>query len=83
VPPERPQPLEPSCGSAAASGSGVKADEQLWSLDPTGDGCRFTFDEHAELAHGSLGSVLGVIGERGLTSHVAEMLVRLKRVAEA
>jgi len=65
------------------SGSGVKADEQLWSLDPTGDGCRFTFEEHVELPYGPLGSVLGMLGQRGLRSHVAEMLVQLKRVAEA
>ena len=65
------------------SGSGVKADEQVWSLDPIGQGCRFTFDEHVELPYGPLGSMLGVIGERGLKSHVAEMLAKLKSVAEA
>lgn len=65
------------------SGSGVKADEQLWSLDPTGEGCRFTFDEHVELPYGPIGSVLGAIGERSLKSHVSEMLLRLKMVAEA
>jgi hypothetical protein len=61
----------------------VRRDEQLWSLDPTGDGCRFTFDEHVELPYGFLGSVLGALGQRGLRSHVGEMLVQLKSVAEA
>jgi uncharacterized protein YndB with AHSA1/START domain len=65
------------------SGSGVKKDDQVWSLDPTPTGCRFTFEEHVELPYGPLGSVLGVVGQRGLRSHVAEMLGRLKELAEA
>lgn len=65
------------------SGSGVKADEQVWSLDPLADGCRFTFDEHVELPYGPLGRALGAVGQRSLRSHVAEMLARLKQVAEA
>jgi uncharacterized protein YndB with AHSA1/START domain len=65
------------------SGSGVKKDDQVWSLDPTPTGCRFTFEEHVELPYGPLGSVLGAVGQRGLRSHVAEMLGRLKELAEA
>ena len=64
------------------SGSGVRADDQLWSLDPIADGCRFTFDERVELPYGPLGRVLGAVGQRSLRSHVAEMLTRLKGVAE-
>lgn len=65
------------------SGSGVKADDQVWSIDPTPAGCEFTFDEHVELPYGPLGKVLGAVGQRSLRSHVAEMLTRLKGVAEA
>jgi hypothetical protein len=65
------------------SGSGVKRDDQLWSIEPTPTGCRFTFDEHVELPYGSLGRVLGAVGQRSLRSHVAEMLTRLEGLAEA
>ena len=65
------------------SGSGVKADDQLWALDLMADGCRFTFDEHVELPYGPFGKVLGAVGQRSLVSHVEEMLTRLKGVAEA
>lgn len=65
------------------SGSGVKSDEQLWSIEPTPAGCRFTFDEQVELPYGPLGKVIGAVGQRSLRSHVAEMLTQLKGLAEA
>jgi len=65
------------------SGSGVKAYDQRWSLDPAMTGCRFTFDEHVVLPFGPLGRLLGVVARRTSEAHVAEMLASLKGLAEA
>jgi uncharacterized protein YndB with AHSA1/START domain len=65
------------------SGSGVKAYDQRWSLEPAGTGCRFTFDEHVELPLGPLGRLLGAVGKRTSEGHVADMLASLKGLAEA
>ena len=65
------------------SGSGVKAYDQRWSLEPVTTGCRFTFDEHVELPFGVLGKLLGAVGQRTSEAHVTEMLTRLKGLAES
>jgi uncharacterized protein YndB with AHSA1/START domain len=65
------------------SGSGVRAYDQRWSLDPVPTGCRFTFDEHVELPFGPLGRLLGAVGQRTSEAHVTQMLASLKALAEA
>jgi uncharacterized protein YndB with AHSA1/START domain len=65
------------------SGSGVKAYDQRWSLEPLASGCRFTFDEHVELPFGALGKLLGAAARRTSEAHVTQMLAALKGLAEA
>ena len=65
------------------SGSGVKAYDQRWSLEPIPTGCQFTFDEHVELPFGPVGRLLGRVMQRTSEGHVAEMLASLKGFAEA
>ncbi len=64
-----------------AAGTGVKAYDQAWSLEPTPSGCTFTFDEHVELPYGVLGRLLGIVGKRSSEHHVHEMLAKLKQLA--
>jgi uncharacterized protein YndB with AHSA1/START domain len=65
------------------SGSGVKAYDQRWAVEPLPTGCRFTFDEHVELPFGPVGRLLGALGRRTSERHVTEMLATLKEIAEA
>ncbi len=70
-------------GLHMTGGSGVSAYDQRWRLEPTGCGTRFIFDERVELPLGPLGRLLGAIGQGTSERHVAEMLARLKALAEA
>lgn len=65
------------------SGSGVKSYDQRLQLVDTPAGCRFTFDEHVELPYGPIGRLLGVAAKGTSERHVAEMLAKLKELAEA
>jgi len=65
------------------SGSGVKAYDQRWSIEPSAGGCRFTLDEHIELPFGPLGRLIGVVAKRSSEGHLATMLATLKEMAEA
>jgi len=65
------------------SGSGVKAYEQQWSLEPTASGSRFTFMEEIELPYGVLGKLLGLVGQRMSAATVDKMLATLKALVEA
>jgi uncharacterized protein YndB with AHSA1/START domain len=65
------------------SGTGVKAYDQQWSLEPTAAGSRFTFAEQVELPYGVLGKLLGLVGERMSAATVDQMQARLKVLAEA
>ena len=64
------------------SGSGVKAYDQSWALEPTPGGCRFTFDEHVELPYGVIGRLLEVAGKGTSERHANEMLARLRQLTE-
>ncbi len=76
--------VEPrAIGLHMTAGSGVRAYDQRWALEPTATGSRFTFDEHVELPFGPLGRVLGAMGQGMSQRHVAEMLSKLKDLAEA
>ena len=66
-----------------ASGSGVRAYDQRWTVEPLPAGSRFTFEEHVELPFGVLGSLIGKVGQRSSEAHVREMLAKLKALAEA
>ncbi|HUW12212.1 MAG TPA: SRPBCC family protein [Anaerolineae bacterium] len=65
------------------SGSGVKAYEQQWSLEPTASGSRFAFMEEVELPYGVLGKLLGVVAQRMSAATVDKMQATLKALVEA
>jgi uncharacterized protein YndB with AHSA1/START domain len=65
------------------SGTGVKAYDQRWTLEPSPAGSRFTFSEHVELPYGALGRLIGGVASRSSEGHVKEMLAKLKALAEA
>ena len=65
------------------SGSGVKAYEHQWSLEPAASGSRFTFMEQIEFPYGVLGKLLGLVAQRMSAATVDRMLARLKALAEA
>jgi len=65
------------------SGTGVKGYDQRWTLDPLPAGSRFTFAEHVELPYGALGKLIGGVARRSSEGHLAEMLAKLKALAEA
>ena len=65
------------------AGSGVKAYDQRWTLEPIAGGSRFTFDERVELPFGAIGKLLGAVGQRTSEGHVTEMLAKLKNLAES
>ena len=70
-------------GLHMTAGSGVRAYDQRWAIEPTAGGCRFTFDEKVELPFGPLGRLLGAAGRGTSERHVTEMLARLRDLAEA
>jgi uncharacterized protein YndB with AHSA1/START domain len=70
-------------GLHMTGGSGVRAYDQRWALEPTAGGSRFVFDEKVELPFGPLGRLFGAVGRGSSERHVAEMLTRLKDLAEA
>jgi len=65
------------------SGDFVKAYEQIWKVEATPPGSRFTFMEEIELPYGIIGKILGLFAQRRSEATVGEMLVKLKRLAEA
>ena len=64
------------------SGSGVKAYQQSWLLEPTPSGTRFTFKEEVELPFGIIGKLVGSIGQRMSEATVNKMQLKLKALAE-
>jgi hypothetical protein len=70
-------------GLRMVSGTGVKAYEQSWSLEPIPSGSRFTFSEDIELPYGVIGKLLGLILEPMSAGTVDKMLAKLKTLAEA
>jgi uncharacterized protein YndB with AHSA1/START domain len=65
------------------AGTGVRAYEQSWSLEPSPAGSRFTFREEIELPFGIIGKLLGLILEPMSAGTVDKMLVKLKTLAES
>jgi len=59
-------------------------DDQAWRIDPLPLGSRVTLEEDVELGGGVFGRMLLKLGVgRGIGRHLEEMLVNLKRLAEA
>jgi uncharacterized protein YndB with AHSA1/START domain len=65
------------------SGDFVKGYKQKWAIEPMPTGSKFTFSEDIEFPYGVLGKVLGLFSRFGSESHVRQMLMNLKTLAEA
>ena len=65
------------------SGQSMKSYQERWTVNPTPEGCRFTFLEQGELPYGFLGKLLNPIAERGSGATIEKMLQKLKGLAEA
>jgi uncharacterized protein YndB with AHSA1/START domain len=65
------------------SGS-LKKDDQVWSLEPTPAGSRFTMYEDVEMPMGIIGKFIGVLfGQMMIGGNMNKILGNLKRLAEA
>ena len=65
------------------SGS-LKKDDQVWSIEPTPAGSRFTMYEDLEMPMGILGKIIGAtFGEMMIGKNMEKILGNLKRFAEA
>jgi len=65
------------------SGNFVKGYEQIWTVEATPSGSRFTFMEQVKLPYGIIGKVMGLFARRGSGATVGQMLPKLKSLAEA
>ena len=65
------------------SGSGVKSYKQVWLLEITSSGSRFTFMEEIELPMGIIGKLIGLIAQRMSEATVSKIQLKLKALAEA
>jgi uncharacterized protein YndB with AHSA1/START domain len=64
------------------SGS-LKKDNQIWSLEPTPTGSRFTMFEDLEMPMGIFGKIIGALfGQMMVGKNMEKILANLKRVAE-
>jgi uncharacterized protein YndB with AHSA1/START domain len=61
----------------------AKRDEQLWAIEATQSGSRFTCTEDYEMPWGILGKILLALLGWMIGKRVQEVLVNLKRVVEA
>ena len=65
------------------SGS-LKKDDQVWSMEVTPSGSRFTLTEDIEMPWGVIGKIMGALFvSRMVGKHLEEMLTKLKSLAEA
>ena len=65
------------------SGS-LKKDDQVWSIEPTSSGSKFTMFEDLEMPMGIIGKVIGAtVGERMIGKNMEQILDNLKKLAEA
>jgi len=65
------------------SGS-LKKDDQVWSIETTPLGSRFTMFEDLEMPMGIFGKIIGALfGEKMIGKNIEKILANLKRMAEA
>ena len=65
------------------SGSSMKSYEEIWTIEPTKNGSKFTFEERAKLPYGFLGKIIEPIAQNMSGFVIMKMLTKLKRLAEA
>jgi uncharacterized protein YndB with AHSA1/START domain len=64
------------------SGS-LKKDDQVWSIEPTPAGSRFTLFEDLEMPMGIFGKIIGPFAKMMIGKELEKMLGNLKRLVEA
>ncbi len=68
---------------SVTSGS-LKKDDQVWSIEATPSGCKFTAFEDMEMPMGIFGKIIGaLLGEKMIGGHIEDILANLKKMAEA
>jgi uncharacterized protein YndB with AHSA1/START domain len=68
---------------SVTSGS-LKKDDQVWSIDTTPTGSRFTMFEDLEMPMGIFGKIIGALfGEMMIGKSMEKILANLKKLAEA
>lgn len=65
------------------SGDFVKAYEQVWTIESTPSGSRFTLSQEFELLYGIAGKLLEPFARRQSEDLIERMLLNLKRLVEA
>ena len=67
------------------SGTWVRSYLQKWTVSPFAlkDGSQFIFMEEVVLPFGIIGKLIGIFAQRSSEARVEEMLIKLKRLAEA
>jgi len=63
------------------SGS-LKKDDQVWSIEATPSGSRFTLTEDVEMPWGIIGKIMGAMAGGMIGKHLEEILANLKSLAE-
>ena len=61
----------------------LRRDDQIWSLEPTATGTRFTMTEEVEMPWGSIGRVLDRFLSGMITKNMEKILGNLQKQAEA
>jgi uncharacterized protein YndB with AHSA1/START domain len=59
-----------------------KAYTERWAIEPTPNGCQFSFNDTLEFPYGPWGKVMGFFGERMAKKSSEQILQNLKRLAE-
>ena len=68
---------------SVTSGS-LKKDDQVWSIEATPAGSKFTMFEDLEMPFGIIGKAIGALfGDRMIGKHTEHILANLKKLAEA
>lgn len=68
---------------SVTSGS-LKQDDQIWSIEATPSGSRFTMYEDVEMPMGIIGKIIGALfGQMMIGGNMKKILVNLKTLAEA
>jgi uncharacterized protein YndB with AHSA1/START domain len=65
------------------SGSGVKSYKQVWSLETTSSGSRFTFMKEIEVPFGIISKIISLIAQRMSEATFSKIQLKLKALAEA
>ena len=69
-------------GCRMTKGDFFRSYDERWVIEATPTGSRFTFNDHIEFPYGPIGRVIGWFAARNARITGAEILAKLKRLAE-